>query len=91
MLLCVFIGVLFLSLSSADIVSSLQSLLSPECVGSLTLHEGEHAATFTDGILWGSVKVDKAVLVGCGDCYRLFEKKNGRGKSYFVNRSGGCL
>ena len=84
------VGVLFLSLSSADVVSSLQSLLSPdsECAGSLTLHEGEHWANFTDGILYGSVKVDKAVLVGCGDCFRLFEKKNGRGRSYFVNRSG---
>ena len=35
-----------------------------------------------------SLTVQKAVLEGCGDCFRLFEKKNGRGRSYFVNRRG---
>ena len=89
MLLCVFVGVLFLSFSSADVVST-SSISSGECVGSITLHRGEQAVRFTEGVeeLQESMKVDKAVLVGCGDCFRLFEKKNGRGKSYFVNRSG---
>eukprot|EP00090_Calanus_glacialis_P018359 TRINITY_DN28483_c0_g1_i1.p1 TRINITY_DN28483_c0_g1~~TRINITY_DN28483_c0_g1_i1.p1 ORF type:complete len:152 (-),score=54.11 TRINITY_DN28483_c0_g1_i1:65-520(-) len=89
MLLCVFVGVLFLSFSSADVVST-SSLSSGECAGSITLHQGEQAVRFTEGVeeMEESMMVDRAVMVGCGDCFRLFEKKNGRGRSYFVNRSG---
>ena len=89
MQLCVFVGVLFLSFSYADVVST-SSLSSGECAGSITLHQGEQAVRFTEGVeeMEESMMVDRAVMVGCGDCFRLFDKKNGRGKSYFVNRSG---
>ena len=79
----------FLSLSRADFVAT-SDVTTGECVGSITLHTGEHTIKFTDGVeeLEESMTVEKAVLEGCGDCFRLFKKKNGRGKSYFVNRRG---
>ena len=85
---CVFVGVLFLSFSSAAVVST--SLSSGECAGSISLHQGEQAVRFTEGVeeLEERLMVDRAVLVGCGVCVRLYKKKNGRGRSYFVNRSG---
>ena len=87
MLLCLCMSLL--SSSLADVVST-SSLSSGECAGSITLHHGDQEVKITEGVeeLEKSLVVEKAVLVGCGDCFRLFEKKNGRGRSYFVNRSG---
>ena len=83
------LGLVFLSFSTADIVTT-SDVTTGECVGSITLHTGEKTLKFTEGVeeLEESVTVEKAVLEGCGDCFRLFKKKNGRGKSYFVNRRG---
>ena len=61
-----------------------------ECANSVTLYQGEEMIRITEEVreLEESMKVDRAVMVGCGGCYRLYEKKNGRGKSYFVNKNG---
>ena len=61
-----------------------------KCASSVTLYKGEEMIKITEEVreLEESMKVDRAVMVGCGGCFRLYEKKNGRGKSYFVNKNG---
>ena len=57
-----------------------------ECKGSVTLYEGstETVVTKDENV---KVSVDKIKLEGCG-CFRLHDKKNGRGRSFFLGRQG---
>ena len=83
-----FLAVVFISQLRADFTAS--SVSKGECDGSISLHHGDEKSIFSDGVevLEESLTVRKAVLEGCGGCFRLFQKKNGRGRSYFVNRMG---
>merc|ERR1711892_407788 len=57
-----------------------------ECKGSVTLYEGstETVVTEDENV---KVSVDKIKREGCG-CFRLHDKKNGRGRSFFLGRQG---
>merc|ERR1711915_1075848 len=76
-LVCYFFALL--QVSYGDVVTS-GSRSSGECEATLSLHVGDKEIKFTKGHedLEESLVVDKAVLVGCGDCYRLYEKKGGK-------------
>ena len=90
MLLCLSLCTAFLYFSSAEEVST-SSTSSGECVGSITLYEGDQSVKFTeDEELQWIMKATSAVLVSCEDsvCFRLYQKMNGKGNSYFVDTSG---
>merc|ERR1711936_1514504 len=57
-----------------------------ECKGSLTLlnSAGDIIEIKEDTAI---TKVEKATVEGCG-CYRLYERKNKRGRSYYINKNG---
>jgi hypothetical protein len=93
MLLCLSLCTAFLFFSSAKEVST-SSNLSGECVGSITLHQegNQESVSFTEDneeLQW-ILKVSSADLESCGEsvCFRLYQKKNGKGRSYFVETSG---
>ena len=81
MFLCLSFCTLFFCLSSAD---------GGGCTGSITLYQGQQITEYTEGNddLKKNMKVDRAVLDSCGDCFKLYEDRNGQGKSYFVDKSG---
>ena len=58
-----------------------------ECEGSVTLYEGskEPVVVTEDGDV--KVNVDKLKLEGCG-CFSIYSKKGGRGRSFFLGRTG---
>merc|ERR1711892_1477633 len=58
-----------------------------ECQGSVTLYEGSTETVVTKDENNLKVSVDKVKMEGCG-CFRLHEKKNGRGRSFFLGRQG---
>ena len=57
-----------------------------ECKGSVTLYEGSEETVVTKDENM-RLTVDKMKVEGCG-CWRLYNKKGGRGRSYFLTRRG---
>jgi hypothetical protein len=55
-----------------------------ECKGSVTLYEGSEETVVTEDQNV-KVTVDKVKVEGCG-CFQLHNKKNGKGRSYFLGR-----
>ena len=59
----------------------------PPCFGSVILYEGSKETVVTNDEDKVKVTVDKVRLEGCG-CFTLHSLKNGRGRSYFLRRTG---
>merc|ERR1711970_16088 len=58
-----------------------------ECKGALTLFEGSEETIVTKDEDSIKVNVDRVKMEGCG-CFTLHTKKSGRGKSFFLGKSG---
>ena len=61
-------------------------LMAGDCDGSVTLYEGSEETVVTNNQNV-RVTVDKVRLEGCG-CFRLHSRPRGRGRSYFLGRTG---
>ena len=68
------------------VLSLLLLTLIGDCDGSVTLFEGSEETVVTNKQNV-RVTVDKVRLEGCG-CFRLHSMRRGRGRSYFVGRTG---
>ena len=63
-------------------------LKSEQCDGQVELIAlSKESITYTDNSTSINYKPTKAILSGC-KCFRLFEKINGRGRSFFLNKIG---
>ena len=58
-----------------------------ECRGAVTLYEGSEETIVTKDEDDIKVSVDRVKMEGCG-CFTLHAKKSGRGKSFFLGKSG---
>merc|ERR1712072_109250 len=58
-----------------------------ECKGALTLYEESKETIVTKDEDSIKVSVDRVKMEGCG-CFTLHSKKSGRGKSFFLGKSG---
>merc|ERR1712083_533694 len=58
-----------------------------ECKGALTLYEGSEETIVTKDEDSINVSVDSVKMEGCG-CFTLHTKKIGKGKSFFLGKSG---
>eukprot|EP00092_Neocalanus_flemingeri_P054919 GFUD01064763.1.p1 GENE.GFUD01064763.1~~GFUD01064763.1.p1 ORF type:complete len:109 (+),score=29.38 GFUD01064763.1:109-435(+) len=59
-----------------------------ECKGMIKLiSSAGHVKEYKEDQEHMHVKASKVVLKGC-ECYRLYERKENRGRSYFVNKIG---
>merc|ERR1712083_719602 len=61
--------------------------LPAECKGTVTLYEGSEETIVTKDEDSINVSVDRVKMEGCG-CFTLHTKKSGRGKSFFLGKSG---
>ena len=62
--------------------------MAKDCNGSVTLYEGSEETVVTkDEDIKPSIGVEKVVVEGCG-CFTLYDRKGGRGRSFFLDREG---
>merc|ERR1719244_1001416 len=61
--------------------------LPKDCKGALTLYEGSEETIVTKDEDSIKVSADRVKMEGCG-CFTLHTKKSGRGKSFFLAKSG---
>ena len=62
--------------------------LDKECHGSVRLSKDKQATKDTD--FKPSIEVTKVLVEGCG-CFKLYSRKGGRGRSFFLSRAGEWL
>merc|ERR1711915_293444 len=78
------LSILCLTIVSAELIETAGK--DGQCDGTVTLYEGPKETLVKDSENV-KVNIDRVKVEGCG-CFRLYAKKNGRGKSYLLWKRG---